>query len=73
MEFWKLVNKNKHLVMPGVLAFALISLLTITQNVSKLVLIVIWGYFLIMQFFSSLISTKISLCMFIRKRIQMAS
>lgn len=51
MEFWKLVNKNKHLVMPGVLAFALISLLTITQNVSKLVLIVIWGYILIMAVF----------------------
>lgn len=51
MEFWKLVNKNKHLVIPGVLAFALISLLTITQNVSKLVLIVIWGYILIMAVF----------------------
>lgn len=51
MGFWKLVNKNKHLVIPGVLAFALISLLTITQNVSKLVLIVIWGYILIMAVF----------------------
>ena len=51
MEFWKLVNKNKHLVIPGVLAFALISLLTITQNVSKLVLIVILGYILIMAVF----------------------
>lgn len=53
MGFWKLVNKNKHLVIPGVLAFALISLLTITQNVSKLVLIVIWGYILIMAVFLS--------------------
>ena len=51
MEFCKLVNKNKHLVIPGLLAFVLISLLTIIQNVSKLVLIVIWGYILILAVF----------------------
>ena len=51
MEFWKLVNKNKYLVIPGVLAFILLSLLTITQNVSKLVLIVILGYIFILTVF----------------------
>lgn len=48
MEFWKSVNKNKYLVIPGVLAFILLSLLTITQNVSKLVLIVVLGYIFIL-------------------------
>ena len=51
MEFWKLVNKNKHLVILGVIAFVLISILTITQNVSKLVLIVILGYIFILTVF----------------------
>lgn len=51
MEFWKLVNKNKHLVIPGLLAFVLLRLLTITQNVSKLVLIVILGYIFILTVF----------------------
>ena len=51
MEFWKLVYKNKHLVMSGVLAFVLIGFLTVAQNVSKLVLIVILGYILILAVF----------------------
>ena len=51
MEFWKLVNKNKYLVISGILAFILLSLLTITQNVSKLVLIVVLGYIFILTVF----------------------
>lgn len=51
MEFWKLVNKNKHLVIPGLLAFVLLSLHTIIQNVSELVLIVILGYIFILTVF----------------------
>jgi len=51
MEFWKSVNKHKYLVIPGVLAFVLIGFLTVAQNVSKLVLIVILGYILILAVF----------------------
>ena len=49
MEFWKLVNKDKYLVIPGVLAFVLIGFLTINQNVSKAVLIIIFGYVFVLS------------------------
>lgn len=49
MEFWKLINKDKYLVIPGVVAFVLIGLLTINQNVSKAVLIIIFGYIFILS------------------------
>lgn len=49
MEFWKLVNKDKYLVIPGVFAFVLIGFLTINQNVSKAVLIIIFGYVFVLS------------------------
>lgn len=49
MEFWKLVNKDKYLVISGVLAFVLIGILTINQNVSKAVLIIIFGYIFVLS------------------------
>lgn len=51
MEFWKLVYKNMHLVIPELLAVFLFIILAITQNVSKLVLIVILGYIFILTVF----------------------
>ena len=51
MEFWKLANKNIHLVIPELLAVFLFIILAITQNVSKLVLIVIFGYIFILTVF----------------------
>ena len=51
MEFWKLVNKNMHLVIPELLAVFSFIFLAITQNVSKLLLIVIFGYIFILTVF----------------------
>lgn len=51
MEFWKLVYKNMHLVIPELFAVFLFIILAITQNVSKLVLIVIFGYIFILTVF----------------------
>lgn len=44
-----MINKDKYLVIPGVVAFVLIGLLTINQNVSKAVLIIIFGYIFILS------------------------
>lgn len=51
MEFWKLVNKNMNLVIPELLAVFSFIFLAITQNVSKLLLIVIFGYIFILTVF----------------------